>query len=213
VIYEGRQIFFGRTGDAKLYFEEMGFDCEYRPGYSKVWSLMNLKGPDRQTVPDFLTSITSPNERRVRPNFENLVPRTPDEFAERWRTSKQRQALVLELTTYEQRHPPQERLAEYLHSRHAEQAKIQRSKSPYTISYAQQVSLTLWRAYRRLLADPGFTIASLLSNVIMAVILGSMFYDLKQDSSSFYYRGGLIFFSLLFNAFASQLEVRAPNFS
>ena len=171
---------------------------------------MNWSGPDRQTVPDFLTSITSPNERRVRPGFEKLVPRTPDEFGERWRTSKLRRELVVELAAYEQKHPPQERLAEYQHSRRAEQAKGQRSKSPYTISYSQQVALTFWRAYRRLLADPGFTIASLLFNVIMALILGSMFYNLKQDSSSFYYRGGLIFFSLLFNAFASQLEVRTP---
>ncbi|RYP12172.1 hypothetical protein DL767_011377 [Monosporascus sp. MG133] len=45
------------------------------------------------------------------------------------------------------------------------------------------------------------------SAVTMALILGSMFYNLKPDSSSFYYRGGIIFFSLMFNAFSSQLEV------
>jgi ABC-type multidrug transport system permease subunit len=58
-----------------------------------------------------------------------------------------------------------------------------------------------------LLADQGFTIASLLFNLIMALILGSMFYNLKEDTTSFYYRGGIIFFSLMLNAFASQLEV------
>ncbi|KAJ5382386.1 hypothetical protein N7517_000297 [Penicillium concentricum] len=190
LIYEGRQIFFGHTTDAKDYFENLGF-------YS----------PPRQTVPDFLTSMTSPEERRVRTGFEDLVPRSADEFAERWQSSEQRKKLLFELASYEQRHPPEERKTEYYHSRQAEQAKQQRSKSAYTISYPQQISLTLWRAYRRLLADPVFTIASLLFNVVMALILGSMFYKLKPDTSSFYYRGGLIFFSLLFNAFASQLEV------
>ncbi|KAF4973589.1 hypothetical protein FSARC_163 [Fusarium sarcochroum] len=190
VIYEGRQIFFGRRFEAKQYFQDLGFQC-----------------PDRQTVPDFLTSMTSPHERRVRPGFEHIVPRTPDEFVHKWRASTQRHQLVEELAAYEQKHPSRERLEEYQQSRHTEQAKSQRTNSPYMISYAQQVSLTFWRAWRRLLADPGFTIASLLFNLIMALILGSIFYNLQPDSSSFYYRGGIIFFSLMFNAFSSQLEV------
>ncbi|EEU37330.1 uncharacterized protein NECHADRAFT_37125 [Fusarium vanettenii 77-13-4] len=174
VLYEGRQIFFGKITEAKQYFESLGFEC-----------------PDRQTTPDFLTSMTSPQERRVKPGYEHTAPRTPDEFAERWQASEPRKHLLRELSEYEQNHPREERLAEYQTSRRAEQFKSQRAKSPYTISYAHQVRLTLWRGWRRLLADPGFTIASLLFNLIMALVLGS----------------GLIFFSLLFNAFASQLEV------
>lgn len=115
-----------------------------------------------------------------------------------------------EIASYEENHPHAERLAEYKTSRRAEQFKNQRSKSPYTISFLAQIKLTLWRGWRRLLADPGFTIASLIFNLIMALVLGSMFFNLKDDSSSFYYRGGLIFFALLFNAFASQLEVICP---
>ncbi|UPK91915.1 hypothetical protein LCI18_002850 [Fusarium solani-melongenae] len=190
VLYEGRQIFFGKITEAKQYFESLGFEC-----------------PDRQTTPDFLTSMTSAQERRVKPGYERTAPRTPDEFAERWQASEPRKQLLRELSEYEQNHPREERLAEYQTSRRAEQFKSQRAKSPYTISYAHQVRLTLWRSWRRLLADPGFTIASLLFNLIMALVLGSMFYNLKDDSSTFYYRGGVIFFSLLFNAFASQLEV------
>ncbi|KAL4812296.1 ABC-2 type transporter-domain-containing protein [Aspergillus spinulosporus] len=190
LIYEGRQIFFGHITEAKPYFEKLGFFA-----------------PPRQTIPDFLTSMTSAEERRVRPGFEESAPRSPDEFAERWRLSDERRRLLDELASYEQKHPPEVRMAEYNRSRRDEQAKQQRAKSAYTISYPQQVTLTLWRAYRRLIAGPGFTIASLLFNVVMALILGSMFYNLKPDTSSFYYRGGLIFFSLLFNAFASQLEV------
>ncbi|KAJ9491378.1 hypothetical protein VN97_g1876 [Penicillium thymicola] len=66
VIYEGRQIFLGRIAEAKGYFESLGFD-----------SL------PRQTIPDFLTSMTNPEERRVRAGFEDSVPRSADEFAER----------------------------------------------------------------------------------------------------------------------------------
>ncbi|PGH10327.1 hypothetical protein GX51_00084 [Blastomyces parvus] len=190
VIYEGYQIYFGRTLDAKAYFEELGFYC-----------------PERQTIPDFLTSMTSADERKVKPGFEDCVPRTASEFAARWQASKERQALLLELDDYPDRHPPAQRLKEYRGARRAEQAKFQRPNSAYTISYTQQVSLTLWRAYRRLLADPGYTVSFLLFNAVMAIILGTMYFDLKEDTSSFYYRAAAIFFSLLFNAFGSQLEV------
>ncbi|KAK9350882.1 P-loop containing nucleoside triphosphate hydrolase protein [Lipomyces doorenjongii] len=68
VLYEGRQIYFGRTHEAKEFFTTMGFDC-----------------PDRQTTADFLTSLTSPSERVVKPDYENRVPRTPDEFVTAWK--------------------------------------------------------------------------------------------------------------------------------
>ncbi|PVH97817.1 hypothetical protein DM02DRAFT_730276 [Periconia macrospinosa] len=190
VLYEGRQIYFGPTSTAKEYFEELGFHC-----------------PDRQTTPDFLTSMTSPNQREIRPGYENSAPRTPDEFAERWQKSHLRMDLLQELIDYELKHPTDQRLVEFKESRRAEQSKNQPSKLPYNISYFAQVSLNLWRGWRRLVADPAFTIASIVFQIIMALMLGSLFYSMKQDTSTFYYRGGIIFFSLLFNAFASQLEV------
>ncbi|KAG9969922.1 pleiotropic drug resistance protein, ABC superfamily, partial [Aureobasidium melanogenum] len=76
VLYEGRQIFFGATTEARAYFESLGFRC-----------------PDRQTDADFLTSMTSPQERVVRQGWESRAPRTPDEFAACWKASAQRQRL------------------------------------------------------------------------------------------------------------------------
>lgn len=29
VLYEGRQIFYGRATEAKKYFEDLGFECKY----------------------------------------------------------------------------------------------------------------------------------------------------------------------------------------
>lgn len=151
--------------------------------------------------------MTSPQERRVKPGNADKVPRTPNDFANRWHLSPHRARLVAELDAYETLHPSSERLDAYEASRRAEKSPRQRRKSPYTISYPRQVSLTIWRGWRRLLADPGFTIASLLFNLVISLVIGSMFYDLDGGSASFYSRGGVIFFSLLFNAFASQLEV------
>lgn len=88
VLYEGRQIYFGPTNEAREFFVNMGFEC-----------------PERQTTADFLTSLTSPAERVVRPGYEMVVPRTPDEFAAAWKQSESYAKLRAEMEEYEQAHP------------------------------------------------------------------------------------------------------------
>lgn len=191
VLYEGRQIFFGRADHAKQYFVNLGFEC-----------------PDRQTTPDFLTSMTAALERVVRPGFEGKVPRTPDDFARCWRESAEYKALQVEIEDYKAAHPIDGPDAEaFRASKQAQQAKGQRKKSPYTLSYAQQIKLCLWRGWKRLSGDPGLTIGALIGNFGMALIIGSVFYNLDETASSFFQRGALLFFACLMNAFASALEV------
>jgi ATP-binding cassette subfamily G (WHITE) protein 2 (PDR) len=191
VLYEGRQIFFGKTTDAKTFFVNMGFDC-----------------PDRQTDADFLTSMTSPLERVVRPGWEDRVPRTPDDFALRWKESPQRAVLLAEIEAYEQKYPiGGEAGQRFKESRQLQKARGQREKSPYTLSYMQQVKLCLWRGFVRLKADPSITITQLVANSIMALIISSVFYNLPSTTSSFYLRSALLFFAILMNAFGSALEI------
>ncbi|KAI0969619.1 ABC-2 type transporter-domain-containing protein [Xylaria arbuscula] len=191
VLYEGRQIYFGRTGEAKQYFVNLGFEC-----------------PARQTTPDFLTSMTSPLERIVRDGFEGKVPRTPDEFAAAWKNSADYRALQAEIEEYKTEHPINGPDAEaFRASRREQQAKGQRAKSPYTLSYFQQIRLCVWRGWLRLKGDPSITIGALIGNFIMALIVGSVFYNLQPTTGSFYQRGALLFFACLLNAFASALEI------
>lgn len=192
VLYEGRQIFFGPAGEARQYFINLGFDC-----------------PPRQTTPDFLTSMTSPLERIVRPGFEDKAPRTPDEFAARWRESVEYKRLQDEIEEYKVSHPLDGPDAQQFRAhKRAQQSKRQRPKSPYTLDYWQQVELCLWRGWKRLSGDPGLTIGMLIGNFIMALIISSVFYNLQMTTSSFFQRGALLFFACLMNAFASALEVR-----
>ncbi|CAI7643179.1 unnamed protein product [Penicillium discolor] len=191
VLYEGRQVFFGSTAEGRAYFEELGFEC-----------------PERQTTPDFLTSMTSPKERLVRQGFEDKAPRTATEFEKRWKNSPHYQQLMLQIEAYESKFSlGGEFLDEFKASRRAQQASSQTIKSPYTLSYMQQTSLCLWRGWKRLLADPSLAYIQLGGNSIMALVLGSIFFNLHNDTNSFYGRGGLIFFALLLSAFASVLEI------
>jgi hypothetical protein len=153
--------------------------------------------------------MTAPNERIVQEGFKGKVPRTPDEFATAWKNSAEYKALQVEIEEYKVAHPINGPDAEaFRASKQAQQAKRQRIKSPYTLSYMQQIQLCLWRGWLRLKGDPGVTVGSLIGNFVMALIIGSVFYNLDNNSSSFFQRGALLFFAVLMNAFASALEVR-----
>lgn len=191
VLYEGRQIYFGRARDAKRFFIEMGFDC-----------------PERQTTGDFSTSLTSPTERLVRKGYEHLVPRTPDEFAARWRDSLERKQLLADIEAFQNEFPlGGSKKEEFSRSRAAEKAKNTRASSPYTLSYSMQIKLCLQRGFLRLKGDMSMTLSTVIGNSILALIISSVFYNLNETTDSYFSRGALLFFAILLNAFASALEM------
>ena len=109
VLYEGRQIYFGRTDEAKEYFTDMGFEC-----------------PERQTTADFLTSLTSPSERIVKKGYHRKVPQTPDEFAAAWKNSEAHARLMREIEDYEEEFPlGGESVDRFVEARRAMQARSQ----------------------------------------------------------------------------------------
>ena len=191
LLYEGRQIYFGRTTEAKAFFTDMGFVCA-----------------ERATTGDFLTSLTNPAERVVREGFEKSVPRTPDEFATRWQASEERARLMRDIDAFDREFPVGgEQLQKFQQSRKASQARRQRIKSPYQISIPMQARLCVDRGFQRLRGDASIALSGIIGNSIMALIIGSVFYNLQPDTSSFYSRGALLFFAILLNAFSSSLEV------
>jgi ABC-type multidrug transport system ATPase subunit len=191
VLYEGHQIYFGKSTDARRFFIEMGFEC-----------------PDRQTDADFLTSLSSPSERRVRPGYEHLVPRTADEFARRWKESEERKTLLQEIEAQHDQYPLKgDQFESFSRSRAAEKSKANKASSPYTISYYKQARLCLWRGFLRLQGDMSMTIASVIGNSVMGVIISTVFLNLENNTDSFFQRGALLFFAILMNAFASSLEL------
>lgn len=173
---------------------------------------MGFECPERQTTADFLTSLTSPAERIVKPGFEHRVPRTPDEFAATWKNSDAYKQLILEIEQYDQNYPlGGESLQRFIDSRRAMQAKNQRVRSPYTLSVMQQINLCMMRGFQRLKGDASLTLTQLFGNFIMALIIGSVFFNLQPTTNSFYSRGALLFFAVLLNAFSSALEVSAKE--
>ncbi|KAK1994704.1 ABC-2 type transporter [Colletotrichum falcatum] len=207
VLYEGRQIYFGPTSQAKAYFQRLGFLC-----------------PGNQTTPDFLTSMTSPAERgregAVKPGYEAKVPHTPDEFAEAWKTSSHRRRLDLEVDEYDacfglaaagsgSGSGSRTHYDEFLASKKSDQSSLQRWKSPYTLSYPRQVLLCLWRSLALLKAAPQMTVTMIIVNLFQTVIVASLFFRLHETAESMKSRSTLLFTSALTNSFVCILEVPA----
>ncbi|PNS14521.1 Brefeldin A resistance protein [Sphaceloma murrayae] len=191
VLYQGRQIFFGRIDEAQEYFERLGFVC-----------------PERQTTADFLTSMTSPAERIIRPGHENKVPRNAEEFAHAWTSSLHRKHLLQQISEYKQQYPiGGAAYTRFISERKRQQSRGQRIRSPFTLNYVEQVQLCLWRGFKRLVGDPAFTRTQLGGNFVLALIIGSVFYNTPGTAESFFRRGATLFFAILMNAFGSALEI------
>ncbi|KAF8189914.1 ABC-2 type transporter-domain-containing protein [Mycena galopus ATCC 62051] len=189
VLYEGRQIYFGPTESAKEFWTSRGFVCA-----------------PRQTTGDFLTSLTNPAERIVAEGFASRVPRTPDEFARVWKQSAEYQALLKDIEAYNAEYPlGGVALTQFRSSRVLQQSKSISSRSPYTISVRRQIALCMERGWQRLRGD--LTTFYTTVDFIMSLLISSVFYNLKDSTSSFYGRGSLLFYAVLINAFASALEI------
>lgn len=189
VLYEGRQIFFGSTKIARAYFENMGWYC-----------------PPRQTTGDFLTSVTNPQERRPRTGFESKVPRTPDEFEAYWKRSTER-TFVLEEMRLEESEDSKDALGEMREYHRAKQARHMRPRSPYVISTWMQIRLCTTRAYQRIWNDKVSTITTVVGQIIMALIVGSIFYGTPLSTAAFFSKGSVLFFAILLNALLSITEI------
>ncbi|EEH23444.2 hypothetical protein PABG_05655 [Paracoccidioides brasiliensis Pb03] len=195
VLYDGRQIYYGPANSAKKYFEDMGWYC-----------------PPRQTTGDFLTSITNPMERRVRDGFESKVPRTAHEFETYWRNSLQFKDVLAEIEQCEHEHPVGgPALGELREAHNQAQAKHVRPKSPYTITIPMQVKLCTTRAYQRLWNDKASTISRVMAQLIMSLIIGSLYFNTPQVTSSFFSKGSVLFFAILLNALLSISEINTKD--
>lgn len=192
LLYEGHQIFFGDCIHAKEYFINMGYEC-----------------PQRQTTPDFLTSLTNPAERIVRPGFEEKVPRTSKEFYDFWQKSPERQALLGEVDDYLSSTDNEKRVKEFKEAHNARQSNHTRGASSYTVSYPMQIKYLIGRNILRIKGSPSITIATVVSRVVMGFIISSMFYNQKNNTGSFYFRTAAMFYTVLFNSFSALLEIFA----
>ncbi|KAK6212499.1 hypothetical protein LQW54_005273 [Pestalotiopsis sp. IQ-011] len=195
VLAEGREIYYGPAGEAKSYFENMGFVCA--PGAN---------------VADFLTSVAVHTERRVAPGHENSVPSSAADFEDAYKRSLLYSRMLAEIAAKKDDALSQE-VANLKAARDGEKNRslpfLSREGSPYQVSFAKQVIQCTVRQFRIIWGDRWSNCLKIGSALIMSLVTGSLFYDLSNDSDSVFMRFGALFFPLLFFCLNSMSETVA----
>lgn len=193
VLSEGRQIYFGPAHAAKAFFEKQGWVC-----------------PPRQTTGDFLTAVTTPLERKAREGMEGRVPRTPDDFERYWHASPEYAQLQAEISAYELAHPIEKdghAIAQLRETKATFQEKHARPGSPFMTSVVSQVKLTTKRAYQRMWNDRSATLTGPITNIVVALIIGSIYYGTPNDTSGLSSKGAVLFMAILLSALSAITEI------
>ncbi|KAI5778138.1 ABC-2 type transporter-domain-containing protein [Geopyxis carbonaria] len=183
LIHEGRCAYFGFTEDAKAYFEGIGFEC-----------------PPRWTTADFLTSVTDPHERHVKPGWEDRIPRTAEDFENTYRESHIAQKILADIEEFESS------LEEQKEARAQQTSKATKQKN-YTIPFHKQVFACTVRQLKVMRGDPMSLGGKWIGISIQSIIVGSLFYNLAPTAIGVFPRGGILFFTLLFNALLALAEL------
>ncbi|KAK9465563.1 ABC-2 type transporter-domain-containing protein [Lipomyces arxii] len=191
VLHSGRQIFFGPAHKAKQYFENMGYVC-----------------PPRQTTAEFLTAVTDPAGRFVRPGSENKVPVTLAQFVDYWHASPEYREVMAEISAYESEISDADALKNLNESVSMERPKrAKRFASPYTLSFGQQMRILIKRGFQRQKGDKPYLITSIVASIVQSLIIGSLFYNVPRSFEGSFSRSGVLFFSILFFTLNSVAEM------
>ncbi|KAM7202534.1 ABC-2 type transporter domain containing protein [Rhypophila sp. PSN 637] len=192
VIDEGKQVYFGPTSGARAYFEGLGF----------------LPRP-RQTTPDYVTGCTDEFEREYQEgrSAEN-APHSPVTLQAAFNQSKFARALEQEMADYKRAVAEEEQKHEDFRIAVREQKRRGTPKrSVYSVGFQQQVWALMKRQFVLKMQDRLALALSWLRSIVIAIVLGTLYLNLGQTSASAFSKGGLMFISLLFNAFQAFSEL------
>ncbi|KAH6719285.1 ABC-2 type transporter-domain-containing protein [Leptodontidium sp. MPI-SDFR-AT-0119] len=191
VIDAGRQVYFGPAREARAYFEGLGF-----------------KEKPRQTSPDFLTGCTDQFEREYADgrSSEN-APHSPETLAEAFNKSRFAIQLGNEMDEYRKSIAEnKQRQEDFLTAVHDSKRKGA-LRSVYSIPFYLQVWALMQRQYLIKWQDKFSLVVSWITSIVIAIVLGTVWLNLPKTSAGAFTRGGLLFISLLFNAFQAFSEL------
>lgn len=191
VISEGRQVFFGPAREARAYFEGLGF----------------LEKP-RQTTPDYLTGCTDAFEREYKPGRgPEDTPSTSDALVEAFNASPFATRLECEMSSYKEQMEKEKHIYDDFQTAVKESKRHAPKRSVYSIPFYLQVWALMKRQFLLKWQDKFALFMSYATSITCAIILGTVWLKLPLTSSGAFTRGGLLFISLLFNAFQAFGEL------
>lgn len=215
VLCDGRPIYYGPRGYAKQYFEDMGFVC-----------------PRGANVADFLTSVSVSTERTIRPGFEAQVPHTAQEFEQRFKdslvgkemvqTAKDPDALLDETRNFKDAVYNEKSQSLFLKNRDLFTVSLWDQVLSCTIRYLKKrnglvskflsvtvANFSISRQFQILWGDKFSLVVKVVSSVVQALVVGSLFYNLSHTSDSIFTRPGAVFFPIFYFLLQALSETTA----
>lgn len=191
VLAEGRVTYYGARNLARKYFEDLGFIC-----------------PQGANIADFLTSVTVTTERIIQPGREDTVPSTPEEFESQYIESSIFQEQLSSMKPPEKLGYEAEDMMMAVASEKRKQ-HVPRQQSVYTATIWDQIGACTLRQFQIMWGDKFSLVIKVSSATIQALVCGSLFYNLPEDSSSIFMRPGVLFFPVLYFLLESMSETTA----
>ncbi|CAG8947101.1 unnamed protein product [Penicillium salamii] len=180
VLADGRVTYHGPRASAQSYFEDLGFVT-----------------PRGANIADFLTSVTVMTERIIKPGMEEKVPNTPEEFETRFQASTIYSDMLQNIELPEKL-TSEEGMLKVAVAQEKRKKHLPRPPSPYTANIWEQIVSCTLRQFQIQMGDKLSMIIKVVSSILQALVCGSIFYNLKLDSSSIFLRPGAMFFPILY---------------
>lgn len=135
VLDEGKEIYYGPMAEARPFMEDLGFVCR-----------------DGSNIADYLTGVTVPTERRIRPGYESRFPRNADMLQAEYEKSSIHAEMVSEYD-YPDTPIARERTEDFKGAIAYEKDKKLPKSSPFTTNFIHQVQTCIQRQYQILWGD------------------------------------------------------------
>ncbi|KAK4133652.1 hypothetical protein BT67DRAFT_434638 [Trichocladium antarcticum] len=192
VIDAGKQVYFGPTTEARAYFEGLGF----------------LPRP-RQTTPDYVTGCTDAYERAYQQGRspEN-APHNPATLEAAFNESKLARDLDGAMAQYkvELAHET-EKHDDFRAAVREQKGRGASKKSAYSAGFQQQVWALMKRQFLLKRQDVFALVLSWVRNIVIAIVIGTLYLNLGTTSADAFSKGGLLFMALLHTVFSSFSEL------
>ncbi|KAJ5533875.1 hypothetical protein N7527_000129 [Penicillium freii] len=189
ILDEGKQTFYGPICRAKPFMEELGF----------LYT-------DGANIADYLTGVTVPTERRIKPDIGDRYPRNAEELRLYYEATQLKRTMALEYD-YPNSVEAAEATKNFQEAVHSERNPGLSKRSPLTVSFYTQVKFVVIRQYQLLWGDKATFLIPQGLNFVQALITGSLFYNAPDNSSGLPFKGGSLFFAILLNSLLSMSEV------
>ncbi|KAA0721988.1 ATP-binding cassette sub-family G member 2 [Triplophysa tibetana] len=174
ILSNGKQVYHGPAQDALDYFSEIGYTCDAHNNPADFF--LDVIHGNTTTVE---TTKTQNNEDVQCARFSQQF--IGDLLVEKYKTCRYALGIKADLD-------------HIIRANEKNKYRLECQSITYNSSFLLQLRWVLWRTFWNLMLNPQTSVSQLAVTALMAVIVGAIFYGVKDDQSGLQNRFGVLFF-------------------